>query len=384
MANIQRRPGGQWRARYRDDSGQEHARHFRRKVDGQRWLDTATANLVAGTHIPPKTARTTVAEWCRTWLEGYATRRSSTVRQAQVHVDRILTQFGPMPLSAVRPSHVRSWTAQLQAEGLSPSYIYALHARFAQVFSDAVHDGIVAKSPCSRRTSPGAGKQVPYLASTEQTWALYDAFPEHLRPAVLLGAFVGLRLAETCGLRVCDVDFMRGVIHPAVQYPADPLKSETSRTPIPIPAELVVELSAHVARRRAKTLLTNELGGQLTPWTLERAMRRARAMVSGLPEGFRYHDLRHYLASLLIHSGADVKVVQARLRHASAKTTLDTYGHLWHNSDEATRAAIGAVFTARSETSRGPTADPATLRQATLGDQRRSADALAGVKDYMS
>ena len=54
------------------------------------------------------------------------------------------------------------------------------------------------------------------------------------------------------------------------------------------------------------------------------------------------------LASLLIHSGADVKVVQARPRHASAKTTLYTYGHLWHNSGEATRAAIGAVFTARS------------------------------------
>ena len=35
------------------------------------------------------------------------------------------------------------------------------------------------------------------------------------------------------------------------------------------------------------------------------------------------------MASLLIASGADVKVVQARLRHASAKTTLDTYGHLW-------------------------------------------------------
>ncbi len=52
---------------------------------------------------------------------------------------------------------------------------------------------------------------------------------------------------------------------------------------------------------------------------------------------------------LLIASGADVKVVQARLRHASAKTTLDTYGHLWPDSDESTRAAIDAVFTARAE-----------------------------------
>jgi integrase len=116
-----------------------------------------------------------------------------------------------MPLSSVKPSDVRSWTAKLRAEGLADSYVYALHARLSQVFSDAVHDGILAKSPCSRRTSPGAGKQRAYVATTEQVWALHDAMPEHLRAAVLLGAFAGLRLAETCGLRVSDIDFMRGV-----------------------------------------------------------------------------------------------------------------------------------------------------------------------------
>ena len=66
---------------------------------------------------------------------------------------------------------------------------------------------------------------------------------------------------------------------------------------------------------------------------------------------YRDNDLRHYYASLLISSGLDVKVVQARLRHASAKTTLDTYGHLWPDSDETTRAAISGVMTTRSHNS---------------------------------
>jgi integrase len=74
--------------------------------------------------------------------------------------------------------------------------------------------------------------------------------------------------------------------------------------------------------------------------------------VPGLPPDFRFHDLRHYLASMLIASGADVKVVQARLRHASAKTTLDTYAHLWPDSDESTRSAIDAVMQARAESQR--------------------------------
>jgi integrase len=60
-------------------------------------------------------------------------------------------------------------------------------------------------------------------------------------------------------------------------------------------------------------------------------------------------DLRRYLASLLIGSGLDVKAVQHRFRHGSAKTTLDTYGHLWPDSDESARAAVGAVLAARAD-----------------------------------
>lgn len=45
---------------------------------------------------------------------------------------------------------------------------------------------------------------------------------------------------------------------------------------------------------------------------------------------------------MLMASGADVKVVQARLRHASAKTTLDTCARLWPGSDESTRTVIDA------------------------------------------
>lgn len=349
MASIKKRDNGKWRAQYRDDTGKEHARHFDRRADAQAWLDGQTARLVTGTHIAPRQARTTVEEWCDVWLDGYRGNRASTVRQAEVHLARIKAAFGGMQLAAVRPSHVRTWTAQLAAEGLADSYVYALHARLAQLFSDAVHDGLVPRSPCSRRTSPGQGKGRAYVATTDQVWALHDVMPVHLRPAVLLGAFAGLRLGEACGLRIDDVDFMRGVIHPAVQYPEAPLKTETSRTAVPIPRSLALELSAHLSQHEAPTLLVNELGRQLAPWTLERAMRAARAQLPGMPATFRYHDLRHYFASLLISSGADVKVVQARMRHASAKTTLDTYGHLWPDSDDSTRAAIEAVIAARAD-----------------------------------
>jgi integrase len=255
-----------------------------------------------------------------------------------------------MPLGAVRSSHVRAWTSRLRAGDAAVSYVYALHNRLAQIMGDAVHDGLIPRSPCSRRTSPGAAKQRAYVATTEQVWALHDVMPARLRAAILVGAFAGMRDAEACGLRVPDdIDFMRGVIHPRVQYPAQELKTETSRTPVPVPRSLALDLSAHVASWPGEWLLTNDRGGQLGPWQLQRAMRAARAKVAGLPEGFRYQDLRHYLASLLIASGADVKTVQARLRHASATTTLNTYSHLWPDRDESTRAAVDVVLAARAE-----------------------------------
>jgi integrase len=338
-----------YRARYRDGSKKEHLKRFALKREAQRWLDQETSKLEQGTWVAPRSAKITMKQWCETWLKSYGTRKPSTVRMARVHIDRIIEEFGSRRLDSIRPSEIKTWTARLKEDGYTDSYIYALHARLAQIFSDAVHDGLLGRSPASRRTSPRTGKQRPYVATTSQIWALHDAMDERYRAGLLLAAFAGLRLAEVCGLRVSDMDFMRGVVHPEVQWPAEELKTKISQTPVPIPQDMALELSAHVEKFSTEWVMCDELGRQMGPWQLQRAFRVARAQVEGLPEGFRFHDLRHYYASLLINSKLDVKVVQARLRHASAKTTLDTYGHLWPDFDETTRAAISTVMTTRSQ-----------------------------------
>ena len=202
--------GKRWLSIWIDPTGRERSQAFSKKGDAERYASRMETEIAQGAYIDPKKARITVAEWCSTWLEGYATHRSSTVRQANVHIRRIVAEFGPYPLGSLRPSQIRSWVAGLREEGLEDSYVYALHSRLAQIMSDAVHDGLLVKSPCSRRTSPHLAEQRVYVATTEQVWDLYDLFPQRTRLAILLGAFVGLRLAEACGLRPEDVDFMRG------------------------------------------------------------------------------------------------------------------------------------------------------------------------------
>ena len=52
----------------------------------------------------------------------------------------------------------------------------------------------------------------------------------------------------------------------------------------------------------------------------------APAALSNLPK-VRLHDLRHTVATLLLHEGAHPKVVQELLGHANVAITLNTYSH---------------------------------------------------------
>ncbi len=78
-------------------------------------------------------------------------------------------------------------------------------------------------------------------------------------------------------------------------------------------------------------------------------MWRPAVRAAGLDDTVTFHGLRHFYASLLIRHGESIKTVQARLGHASAAETLDTYSHLWPDSDDRTRAAVDAVLAPAAE-----------------------------------
>jgi integrase len=70
---------------------------------------------------------------------------------------------------------------------------------------------------------------------------------------------------------------------------------------------------------------------------------------TGLPAGTRFHDLRHFYASTLIAaSGLNPKEVQARLGHATASETWDTYAHLFPDEEDRGRGVFDAAFNTKS------------------------------------
>ncbi|MGN8245274.1 tyrosine-type recombinase/integrase [Cellulomonas soli] len=347
MASIQKRPDGRWRARYRDDAGKEHARHFARKVDGQRWLDEVTASVVTGQYVDPKAGKITLQAYAEHWREIQAHRpstRDQVRRQFTLHVYPTL---GTKPLSTIRPSDLKGLVANL-SKTLAPATVTVIYRHLSAVFKAAVADRRIATSPCVGVSIPKPPKPRVVPVETAKVHELVAAFPERFRAMVTLAAGTGMRYSEVAGLTVDRVDFLRrkvSVDRQLVTLPGvvelGPPKTASSVRVVPLPKVVVDALAAHLAAFPA------EPGGYVFTTPSGRPVRRSdfgevwRPAVRAVGlEGFVFHGLRHYYASLLIRHGASVKTVQDRLGHKSAVETLDTYSHLWPDSDDQTREAV--------------------------------------------
>ena len=176
--------------------------------------------------------------------------------------------------------------------------------------------------------------------------------PDRYRALITLAAGAGLRQGEAFGLTVDRVDFLRRqltVDRQLVTMPdrspyLAPPKTQASVRVVPLPRVVVDALAAHLAAWPANEFVfTTELGMPIRRTAFSERVWRPAARLAGL-DGVTFHALRHFYASLLIRHGESVKTVQDRLGHASAAETLDTYSHLWPDSDGRTRAAVDSVL----------------------------------------
>ena len=177
-----------------------------------------------------------------------------------------------------------------------------------------------------------------------------EAVAPRYRAMVILAAGSGLRQGECFGLTVDRVDFLRRtvtvdrqvVVHAGSPPHLAPPKTKASYRTVPVPQVVLDALAAHLAAYTSGLeglVFTNDKGEAIRRTSFGEMWRKA-AKVAGLPVGTGMHDLRHTYASLLIRKGLSVKVVQARLGHATAAETLDTYGHLWPDDEDRTREAV--------------------------------------------
>ena len=373
MANIAKRPDGQWRARYRDLAGKEHARHFGRKVDAKRWLDEVTASMVTGAYVDPKAGRVTFAEYFAEWAQRQVW-ESGTDRAVRLAAGSVT--FGDVPLAALRRSHVERWVKAMQTAprsegkppGLAPGTIRTRVNNVRGVLRAAVRDRVIASDPSDGITLPRVRRPevAMTLPTTAHVRALRDAAPGEWAAFVALCAFAGLRLGEAAALQVGDVNFLRQTLTVARQVQRGnggqieirPPKYGSERT-VYLADGLVTILAAHIAAHCPGADSGRWLfgfGKDVPPHqnTVGYWWRQARTAAEC--GAVKLHDLRHFYASGLIAAGCDVVTVQRALGHASATVTLNTYAHMWPTAEDRTRAAAAAML---ADTLSGGIADSA-------------------------
>lgn len=350
MANIQKRSNGTWRARYRDNAGKEHARHFGRKVDARAWLDGVTTSVQTGSYVNPVRARLLVGTLADQWIAGKVSLKPTTrALYDSVLSTHVLPRWRDVPLVQVEHGDVQAWVAQLVSTGMSPGHARKVHGVLSGVLSLAVRD---RRLPAN----PAIGVDLPHLRERPRRY-LSAQQVEHLamaagdgRTAVLVLAYCGLRWSELAALRVERLDLLRRrlVVSEAMtevnggQLVWGTPKSHESRS-VPIPRIVVDELAVQIRdKRRAELVFTTGTGTPLRNRNARRAWFDQAAADIGEP-GLTPHELRHTAASLAVSAGANVKAVQRMLGHASAAMTLDRYADLFDDDLDAVADRLDTV-----------------------------------------
>lgn len=367
MGNIAKRPNGKYRARYRDATGKEHARHFTRKGDAERWLAQQVVRLADGTWVDPQAGRRTFAAYVHEWLADQVQHRPGTADNTarRIH-NHLLPAFGPQPLTAIRRGEIQAWVRTLSDQGLAPTYVEALYRLLAQILRSAVADRLLTASPCHDIRLPARTPSKVRIPTPEEIASIVGALPQAWGDVVLVTVGSGLRLGEALGLTVDRVNFLRPAItvdrqlHSAAAPWFGPPKTAASERTIPVAPEVVELIAQRLERTPARVheIPVGPPGPQSTieqarlvfttddglPWRRHRWRNTWSYWVPGkLGLSVRFHDLRHLYASALIAAGQSAKVVQERLGHASISETFDTYGHLMESDEDGTRAVSGAL-----------------------------------------
>jgi integrase len=362
-----------WRVRWVDDSGTEHTRVFERRPDAQAHLDGLTADIQQGTYVDPRKNAETFGSVAEQWFATKAHRKPKTVAGYRSILDTlVLPKWGEVPLKQIDYQAYSTWLGGLAVDGsqrgtaLSASRITQAHQLVGAVLKYAQRTGKVAKNVAleikrSEDLPQQAERERRYLSHAELL-RLAKATDRFETLTLVLG-YCGLRFGEAAALRRKHVGDRELTIRASATHVAGQgIVESTTKTrrarQVPVPGPVWDRLKKELPDDLNALVFPRRRGGLLPIEEYRRAFDKACAEV-GI-EGLVPHGLRHTTASLAISAGANVKVVQRMLGHATAAMTLDLYGHLLDDDLSAVAKALSKAITSTAVSLRYSESDPKT------------------------
>ena len=299
--------------------------------------------------MDPAAGRVRFDEFADQWRHRQV-HRPSTELVVESHLrNHVYPTLGARPLAAIRQSEIQALVKDL-SDQLAPRTIEVIYRYIVSIFRSAVTDRVITTSPCTKVRLPKIEPARVEPLTVDQVWALSAAMPARYQAPIITAAGTGMRQGECLGLTLDRIDFLRRRLTVDRQLlllvgkPPEhaPPKTAASYRTLPLPNVVLDALASHLAKYPPPAdglVFTNDAGKPIRRNRLSDLLRTAVDHAE-VPPDARFHDLRHHYASLLIRHGESVKTVQARLGHASASETLDTYAHPWPDSEDRTREAV--------------------------------------------
>lgn len=354
MGFIEKRNGG-YRARYRDPAGHLTSRTFRRKVDADRFLREMEVDVSRGSWIDPRGADVPLAQWAEEFLLLARRLAPSTQDTYRRDLQRfVLPRFGTYRLGLLPPEEIENWLNDEIEAGVAPSSVHRHYRVLRRVLQVAVDKQKLIVNPCDRVQPPRVPKREMVFLGWDEAVALAEAHSERYRALIYLAVDAGMRWSELIGLRQAKLDLRRGkvrVTQQLIRLDSGEWIRKEPKTPASVRSISISAFTADFLADHLERFANPGADGLVFPngagnpvasssfWNnhFSRALRRAGLQC-------RFHDLRHTSVALAIAEAAHPKAIQARMGHSSINVTLDRYGHLFPELDEAIATAFDARF----------------------------------------
>jgi integrase len=321
FGNVRRLPSGWYQASYWHEGRRHIAREtFQQKADAHAFLDATSATIGRNDWVDPELGRISFGRYAELWLAQRTDIRARTKEYyGWLITNRLNPAFGQRELAKITPVQVRAWYADLS--GQTPGVARSAYRLLKAVFNTAISDDLILKNPC-RVKGGGTDKVIDRrIPDVNQVVALTQSMPEQYRAAVIVAAWGTLRRGEVLGLERRDVDLVTGAVrvertlHEFHDGSLDlgPTKNGDPRK-VFMPSSVMPALEDHLRRfvgpESDAPLFVGATGERLRPsnfWVIwETARRRA-----GLT-WVRFHDLRHFAATMFASTGASTKEIMSR------------------------------------------------------------------------
>lgn len=341
-----------------DENGKQikKTQTFSKLSDARKALREHEANKTKGLLVKPK--KITLGEWLDYWMNNVIipNREATTVYGYNNIISKhIKPAIGKTEIQNLKPKDIQQYfTHLLNEKGLKNNTIRKHRDLLKTALELAVKQDIILNNPMSKVEPPKTNKAEIGFYNADQLIELIElAKGSNVEIIIVLGAYLGLRRGEICGLKWLDIDFENKVINIQKTRTAagskiveKGTKNESSHRKVYV-SEYVVEalLKTKANQEEYRKLLGCKYKDSGYVVTNEYGHPRRPNYVSDLVTQFveknnlckiTLHGLRHSFASICNSSGLSLYDIGKALGHSSTSTTDKVYTHVFDDTHKNT------------------------------------------------